>query len=76
MEKVCETDEVSEDLDLNLFDAGFIDSLSVISIIMEIEERTGLQLQPTDFDRNDIATVNHFKAFLERKVNDRLCGKK
>ena len=39
MESVCETDEVREDLDLDLFDAGFIDSLSVINIILEIENK-------------------------------------
>lgn len=67
METVCETDEVGEDKDMDLFEAGFIDSLSTINIILEIEERIGLKLQPTDFEKNDISTVNHFAAFLQRK---------
>ena len=69
MEDVCETDEIREDLDLNLFDAGFIDSLSVINIILEIENRLKIRLQPTDFEIKDISSVNNFKAFLERKAN-------
>lgn len=66
MEKICETDEIREDLDMDLFEAGFIDSLSVISIILEIENRLGIRLQPTDFEKSDISTVNHLKAFLEK----------
>ena len=69
MQEVCETDEVAEDLDMDLFEAGFIDSLSTISIILAIEARMGIKLQPTDFEKDDIATVNHFKSFLERKGN-------
>ena len=49
MENVCETDEVRENLDLDLFDTGFIDSLSVINIILEIENKLRIRLQPTDF---------------------------
>lgn len=69
MESVCETDEVREDLDLDLFDAGFIDSLSVINIILEIENKLKIRLQPTDFEKKDILTINNFKAFLERVAN-------
>lgn len=67
LEEVCETDEVREDLDLDLFDAGLIDSLSTIGIILLLEKKLGLKLQPTDFEKTDISSVNHFAAFLERK---------
>ena len=69
MENICETDEVREDLDLNLFDAGFIDSLSVINIILEIEDKLKIRLQPTDFETKDISSINNFKDFLERMAN-------
>ena len=64
MENVCETDEVRENLDLDLFDTGFIDSLSVINIILEIENKLRIRLQPTDFEKKDISTVNNFNLFL------------
>ena len=69
MEEICETDEIREDPDMDLFELGLIDSLSTINIILAIEEKTGLKLQPTDFERKDISTVNNFKAFLERQEN-------
>lgn len=68
MEEICETDEIREDLDLDLLDAGLIDSLSTINIILLIEEKFGLKLQPTDFTKEDISTVNNFISFLEGKV--------
>ena len=66
MEQVCETDEIREDPDMDLFEIGLVDSLSTINIILLLEEKTGIKLQPTDFERKDITTVNNFKAFLER----------
>lgn len=69
MQEICETDEIKEDMDLDLVDAGLIDSLSTINIILLIEEKLGIKLQPTDFDKKDITTVNNFIAFLERKVS-------
>ena len=68
MEEICETDEIREDLDLDLMDAGLIDSLSTINIILLIEDKLSLKLQPTDFAKEDISTVNNFISFLEGKV--------
>lgn len=68
MEAACETDEVREHLDLDLFEAGLIDSLAAVVVLVELEERTGIKLQPTDMEREDISTINHFIDFLEKKV--------
>ena len=70
MEEICETDEIKEDLDLDLFDAGLIDSLSTIHIILSLEEKLGVKLQPTDFEKNDITTVNNFINFLEKRCSN------
>ncbi len=70
MEEICETDEIKEDLDLDLFDAGLIDSLSTINIILLLEEKLGVKLQPTDFEKNDITTVNNFIKFLEKRCSN------
>lgn len=67
LEEVCETDEVREDADLDLLEAGLLDSLAVISIILSIEKKMNIKLQPTDFEKKDISTVNNLAAFLEKK---------
>ncbi|ARC83508.1 D-alanine--poly(phosphoribitol) ligase, subunit 2 [Clostridium argentinense CDC 2741] len=67
LEDICGTDEFKEDLDINLFDAGLLDSLGSIEILLELEERLGIKLQPTELERSDIETPNNLIAFLKKK---------
>lgn len=67
-EEVTGTDEIREDLDLDLFEAGLLDSLGIIEVLLKIEEVFGLKLQPTDLERKDMATTNNLVAFLSSRV--------
>ena len=64
---VLECDEIRDDLDMNLFEAELLDSLAIIEVLVEIEDRLGIALQPTDLERNDMATVNNLVKFLENR---------
>ncbi|MCR8746254.1 phosphopantetheine-binding protein [Romboutsia lituseburensis] len=66
-EDVLDCDEIKEDLDLDLFEAELLDSLAIIEVLLEIEERLGIVLQPTDLERSDMATVNNLTKFLESR---------
>lgn len=66
MTSICETDEVIDEPNLDLFDAGLIDSLAGINIILEVEEKLNVKLQPTDLEKKDISTLNNFKIFLTK----------
>lgn len=72
LEEACETDEIKEDLDLDLFEAGLIDSLTTINIILLIEEKLGIKLQPTDFRKENISNVNNLCKFLEEKIKNEI----
>lgn len=65
LEKTCETDEIFEDYDMDLFDAGFLDSFTLLNIIVEIEDKMGIVLQPTDLKKENIQTVNSLISYLE-----------
>lgn len=65
--EVTGNDEIAEDLDLNLFDAGLLDSLAIIEVLLKIEEELGIKLQPTDLEREDMSTVNKMTAFLDNR---------
>ena len=65
-EEVTGTDEIREDLDLDLFEAGLLDSLGIIEVLLKIEEVFDIKLQPTDLERSDMATANNLVAFLEK----------
>ena len=66
---VTGSDDIAEDLDLNLFEAGLLDSLAIIEVLLQIEERLGIKLQPTDLEREDMSTVNKLTTFLENWKN-------
>lgn len=65
LEEVTGTDEIREDLDLDLFEAGLLDSLGIIEVLLKLEEDFSIKLQPTDLERKDMATVNNLISFLE-----------
>jgi D-alanine--poly(phosphoribitol) ligase subunit 2 len=65
--EVTGNDEIAEDLDLNLFDAELLDSLAIIKVLLQIEEKLGIKLQPTDLEREDMSTVNKLAEFLENR---------
>ena len=65
-EEVTGTDEIREDLDLDLFEAGLLDSLGIIEVLLKIEDIFEIKLQPADLEKSDMATVNNLVAFLEK----------
>jgi D-alanine--poly(phosphoribitol) ligase subunit 2 len=66
--EVTGNDDIVEEKDLDLFEAGLLDSLGIIEVLLKIEEIFGLKLQPTDLEKNDMATVNNLIEFLQSKI--------
>ena len=66
--EVTGNDDIAEEKDLDLFEAGLLDSLGIIEVLLKIEEVFGLKLQPTDLEKNDMATVNNLIEFLQSKI--------
>ncbi|AWK50121.1 D-alanine--poly(phosphoribitol) ligase subunit 2 [Clostridium beijerinckii] len=67
--EVTGNDDISEERDADLFEAGLLDSLGIIEVLLKIEEVFGLRLQPTDLEKKDMATVNNLVKFLNSKLN-------
>ncbi|BCZ49148.1 D-alanine--poly(phosphoribitol) ligase subunit 2 [Clostridium gelidum] len=67
--EVTGNDDILEEKDADLFEAGLLDSLGIIEVLLKIEEVFGLRLQPTDLEKNDMATVNNLVEFLNSKLN-------
>ncbi|HBJ1647263.1 TPA: D-alanine--poly(phosphoribitol) ligase subunit 2 [Clostridium botulinum] len=67
--EVIGNDDIFEERDLNLFDAGLLDSLGIIEVLLKIEEIFGLKLQPTDLEREDMATINNLTNYLGKKIS-------
>ena len=53
--QVCDTDEVLSDPDLDLFEAGLIDSMGFVELLFGLEQEFGLQVPPTEIERDDVS---------------------
>lgn len=58
LEDICDDDAVREERDVDLFDAGLLDSLAAIEVLVDIEERFGVDIAPTAVERDEMNTVN------------------
>ena len=55
---VCEDDAVYEERDTDLFDAGLLDSMAAIELLVDIEDQFGVSIAPTEVEREEMNTVN------------------
>lgn len=53
LEEVCENDIVKENLDVQLFEEGILDSFAVVSLLVEFQERLDIEVSISDFDRDE-----------------------
>ena len=51
-------EEVSDMMDEDLFDAGVLDSMGTVELIVEIENRFDIRVPVTEFGRDDWNTAN------------------
>ncbi|MBP2032095.1 D-alanine--poly(phosphoribitol) ligase subunit 2 [Clostridium algifaecis] len=70
LEGVCGTDEVRNDLDLDLFEDGLLDSLGVIELLLSIEDNLKISIQPTEVTREQISTPRKIINYLETKKGE------
>jgi D-alanine--poly(phosphoribitol) ligase subunit 2 len=67
LETICGVDEVKEDKDINLFDNGLLDSLGVIELLVQIEEKLGIVIEPTEVEREHIETPNKLINYINNR---------
>lgn len=67
-EEVLGSDEIRDNQDLDMFENEMLDSLAMIEVLLGIEDKLDLSLQPTDLERKDMATVNNLVDFLTDRI--------
>ena len=65
--ELCEEEAVREDLDLDLFEEGLLDSLAMAELLIAIEEEFGVTLSPTEYDKSQLSTVHQIEKVLREK---------
>lgn len=66
--QVTEVNQVKQDLDLRLYESGILDSLKTVELIVAFSEQLGIDISPTEFEREEWATPRAIVAALQRKV--------
>ena len=51
-------EDVSDMMDEDLFDAGVLDSMGTVELIVELENRFGIRVPVSEFGRDDWITAN------------------
>lgn len=62
-------ENVSDMMDEDLFDAGVLDSMGTVELIVEIENRFDIRVPVTEFGRDDWNTANKIVAGIVELQN-------
>ncbi|HHG7590744.1 TPA: D-alanine--poly(phosphoribitol) ligase subunit DltC [Streptococcus pneumoniae] len=62
-------EDVSDMMDEDLFDAGVLDSMGTVELIVEIENRFDIRVPVTEFSRDDWNTANKIIAGIVELQN-------
>lgn len=52
------SDEVKKNPDIQLFDTGLLDSMGTVQLLLELQNRLGIDAPVSEFDRQEWATPN------------------
>ena len=66
--EICDTDDVRDRRDLDLFEAGLLDSLGAIDLLIEIEDAFGVVIAPTELEREEMNTVDKIVARVAERL--------
>ena len=65
---VCGTDAIDSERDVDLFEAGLLDSLGVTQLLVSLEDDFGIRVPPTAVERDEISTVNRILTFVSERL--------
>ena len=62
--------EVKANLDVNYFQAGYVDSFQFINMVSDIEEEFGIEFDNDQFENRSFSTVNGLANIIEEMMNN------
>ena len=58
LEEICADDIIREERDIDLFEAGLLDSMGAIELLVGIASTFGIEIAPTAVEREEMNSVN------------------
>ena len=68
LERITGTDEVRNNLDLELYDEDVLDSLGTVELIVALGEKFSIEISPAQIDRQLWATPQKIIAYVNERV--------
>ena len=65
--RICDEKFVKKDLDLDLMEEGFLDSLAFVELTVALEDEFGISLPPTEYGKEELATIQKIENVLLEK---------
>lgn len=65
LEDLTGSDEVSKDLDVNLFETGLLDSMATVQLLLELQAQCGIDVPVSEFEHSEWDTPNKIIAKVE-----------
>ena len=65
--KLCDDEVVREYLDVELFETGLIDSLGFTELLVDIEDRFGVVISPSELEREEMNTPRKIIALIAQR---------
>lgn len=66
--QVCGSDSVLAEPDLDLLEAGLLDSLALVELLVGLDDEFGLEISPTEVEREEVASVSKILNFVEASL--------
>jgi D-alanine--poly(phosphoribitol) ligase subunit 2 len=65
---VAEIEEVRRDPDLRLYDLQILDSMQTVRLIVALSSEFGVEISPSEVDREEWATPRKIISYMERTL--------
>lgn len=63
-------DSLQDKPDIDLFETGLLDSLGVVSLIVELEDEFDIVISPSELEREEFNTPNKIIEVVKSKVEE------
>lgn len=65
---LCDDDKIKDDLDIELFESGLLDSLAFTELLYAIEEQLGVIIAPSEISRSDMDTPRKIIDLIKERI--------
>lgn len=68
IEEICDDGVIREERDIDLFEAGLLDSMAAIELLVGIETEFGVVIAPTAVEREEMNSVNKITCQVQARL--------